>query len=255
VLNPGRLIPLEVMRFLAYHLIHAVLRKPFPLRELILYDTLRLYIQGDFLMRKKSHLSLAKFIMNNMQVEDLNEHKKAFYIGSILPDLKPSFLTKRHTIDETFDVLTEEIRKITVDYDISRGMDGYYARHLGVITHYLADYCTFPHNSIFDGTMTEHMYYEKVLKKSLKKYVRSEGARRDRLPGDTGKTMEEILQLIKKTHKEYLKALKVVKRDIEFIVDLCYKVVDALILFFEIAYARLHGGKHYNDLQIEYSEN
>jgi CRISPR/Cas system-associated endoribonuclease Cas2 len=205
-------------------------------------------------MRKKSHLSLAKFIMNNIQVENLNEHKKAFYIGSILPDLKPSFLTKRHTIDETFDTLTEEIKKITVDYDISRGMDGYYARHLGVITHYLADYCTFPHNSIFEGTMTEHVHYEKVLKKSLKNYVHSDAARRDRLSSGNGKTMDEILQLIIKTHKEYLKALKVVKRDIEFIVDLCYKVVDALIMFFEIAYAGLFGGKR-NNMQIEYLDS
>ncbi len=206
-------------------------------------------------MRKKSHLSLAKFIMNNMHVEDLNEHKKAFYIGSILPDLKPSFLTKRHTIDKTFDVLTDEIRKITVDYDISRGMDGYYVRHLGVITHYLADYCTFPHNSIFNGTMSEHVSYEKILMNSLKNYVESGAARRNRLHNTTGKTMEEILQLIKKIHKEYLGALKVVKRDIEYIVDLCYRVVDALILFFETAYAKLHGGMKPDNLQIGYSES
>ena len=49
-------------------------------------------------MRKKSHISLAKYLMNNMQVQDLNEHKKAFYIGSILPDIKPSFITKDITL-------------------------------------------------------------------------------------------------------------------------------------------------------------
>jgi len=182
-------------------------------------------------MRKKSHISLATFLMDNMQVRDLNEHKKAFYIGSILPDLKPSFLTQRHTIDETFETLIQEIKKITVDYDMNRGIGGYYARHLGVITHYLADYCTFPHNSVFEGSMTEHVYYEKELKFSLKEYVHRDDVQRDRVPNQASQSMEEIIFLIKKTHKEYLKAIKAVKEDIQFIVDLCYKVVDALLLF------------------------
>ncbi|MDF2539388.1 MAG: hypothetical protein K0S76_2409 [Herbinix sp.] len=187
-------------------------------------------------MRKKSHLSLAKFIVNNMQVEDLNEHKKAFYIGSILPDLKPNFITRRHTIDETFDTLIEEIKKITVDYDINKGINGYYARHLGVITHYLADYCTFPHNSVFDGSMTDHVYYEKELKFSLKEYVQSEAAQSDLNPNQISHTIDDIIQLIKMIHREYLKAIKAVKEDIRYIVDLCYKVVDALLLFFEMAF-------------------
>jgi len=115
-------------------------------------------------MRKKSHISLAKYIVNNMQVQDLNDHRKAFYIGSILPDLLPSFITKRHTIEATFQDLILEIKKITVDYDMNKGINSYYARHLGVITHYLSDYCTFPHNSIFEGSIKEHVYYEKDLK-------------------------------------------------------------------------------------------
>jgi hypothetical protein len=197
-------------------------------------------LRGDLKLRKKSHISLAKFIVNNVQVDDLNEHKKAFYIGSILPDLKPSFLTRRHTIDETFDTLIDEIRKITVEYDVNRGISGYYARHLGVITHYLADYCTFPHNAVFDGSMTEHVYYEKELKHSLKEYVLSEDAKRDRVMNQPSQTIDEIIHLIRKTHKEYLKALKAVKEDIHFIVDLCYKVVDALLLFFELACKKLN---------------
>jgi len=173
--------------------------------------------------------------MDNMQVQDLKEHKKAFYIGSILPDLKPSFLTQRHTIDETFGQLIIEIKRITVDYDFNRGIGGYYARHLGVITHYLADYCTFPHNSVFEGSFTEHVYYEKELKFSLKEYVHKEEAQIDRLPNQPIQSIDDILRFIIKTHKEYLKALKEVKEDIQYIVYLCYKVVDALLQIFELA--------------------
>ncbi len=203
-------------------------------------------------MRKKSHISLAKYLMNNLNVQDLCEHKKAFYIGSILPDIKPSFLTKRHTIEETFDILINEIKKITIDYDINKGINSYYARHLGVITHYLSDYCTFPHNSIFTGTLSEHCYYEKELKFSLKEYVQSASAQRQRTECKKSQTIEEISLFIQKTHQEYLRAIKTVKGDIQYIIELCFKVVDAILMFFELEW------KHFkselameNNLQID----
>lgn len=200
-------------------------------------------------MRKKSHISLAKFIVDNMQVTDLMEHKNAFYIGSILPDLKPSFITKKHTIDETFDTLTDEIKKITIDYDIDKGISTYYARHLGVITHYLADYFTFPHNKIFKGSISQHLRYEKELMDRLKEYITREDVRRERRTGKKNLSIEEIIQLIQRAHKEYLKALKAIKIDIQFIVDLCYRVVDALLLIFELAYAKLNGSNEAIEMQ------
>jgi hypothetical protein len=187
-------------------------------------------------MRKKSHISLARYLVDNMQVQDLQDHKKAFYIGSILPDLKPSFFTKRHTIDNTFDDLIEEIKKLTVDYDINKGINGYYARHLGVVTHYLSDYCTFPHNSIFEGNIKEHMNYEKDLKFTLKEYVNRDDVQRAR--SQTYHTADEIIHFIRKTHREYLRALKEVHEDIHFIIELCFKVVDAILRFFEMAIER-----------------
>lgn len=202
-------------------------------------------------MRKKSHISLAKYLMNNINVEDLNNHKKAFYIGSILPDLKPSFLTTRHTIDETFEVLIEEIKKLTVDYDTNKGINSYYARHLGIITHYLSDYCTYPHNSVFEGTITEHVFYEKELKFSLKEYVQREDVQRVRNTDQKFISFEEIIRFIEKTHIEYLNAVKAVKEDIKYIIDLCYKVVDAIIMFFEMTCNKLHESLGNNQIQMK----
>ena len=190
-------------------------------------------------MRKKSHISLARYLANNMQVQELNNHRKAFYLGSILPDLKPSFLTKRHTIDETYEDFIEVIKKITVEYDITRGIDRNYARHLGVITHYLSDYCTYPHNSIFKGNIKEHVLYEKELKNSLRKYLLREDTQRPRQFNQQFSSFEEIVTFIKKTHKNYLNALKEVHIDIKFIVELCYKVVEAVLIFFEKALEKL----------------
>lgn len=174
--------------------------------------------------------------MDSMKVDGLKEHKKAFMIGSILPDCTPSFITRKHNINETFEILKEEIRKITEDFDAKRGMNGYYCRHLGVITHYIADYFTFPHNDIFEGTMREHCAYEKELKHTLKAYVRSGEAVRIREKNGTFTTVEEICSFIQMMHEEYTKAIKVVKEDCMYIVELCHRVVDAILQIFELRF-------------------
>ena len=47
-------------------------------------------------MRKKSHISLARYIVNSLDDKELKKHRFSFYIGSVLPDIKPSFIYKRH---------------------------------------------------------------------------------------------------------------------------------------------------------------
>ncbi len=189
------------------------------------------------IMRKKSHISLASYLMKSVDTEELMNHKKAFYIGSILPDCVPSFVTRRHTIDETFDLLKEEIIKITDDYDVNKGITGYYCRHLGVITHYIADYFTFPHNRIFTGNMREHCSYEKELKFALKSYVNSEAVQLIHDRKERFKTVDEICNFIKEMHAEYLKAIKEIKMDCMYIVKLCQRVVEAILMIFKIGFA------------------
>ncbi|CUH92234.1 zinc dependent phospholipase C family protein [Herbinix luporum] len=201
-------------------------------------------------MRKKSHISLAKFLVNNMKEHKVIKYKKAFYLGSILPDLIPSFLTKRHTFEETFDILINEIKSITINYDVSKGVSRYFARHLGVITHYLADYFTLPHNSTYTGTITDHVYYEKELKYQLREYIEIEDIHSKAIQGQVLNTFDEIIQFITKTHKEYLEALKTVKEDIRYIIELCSKVVNAIITLFDMTLEALQTGSSNKGLQL-----
>ena len=50
-------------------------------------------------MRKKSHISLARYMVENLKDEELKHHKFSFYLGSNLPDIKPSFIYKRHEME------------------------------------------------------------------------------------------------------------------------------------------------------------
>jgi hypothetical protein len=174
--------------------------------------------------------------MNSAGFEELIDHKKAFYIGSILPDCVPSFITRKHCIEDTFEILKNEIIKITDDYDMEKGITGYYCRHLGVITHYVADYFTFPHNDIFTGTLLEHCNYENDLKYAFKAYVKSSDMKREFDNNPSFQTVDEICDFIKQMHQEYLNAIKMIKVDCMYIVDLCCRVVDAILQIFRLGF-------------------
>lgn len=185
-------------------------------------------------MRKKSHISVARYLMNSSGMEYLQKHKKSFYLGSILPDCTPSFITRRHSIDETLDILRKEIDKITVNYNFEKGLSSYYCRHLGIITHYVADYFTFPHNTIFPGTLKDHCVYEEDLKHAIRNYVKSDEAKRVREKNGNFRTTDEIISFIKVSHEKYLNAIKEIHYDCMYIVELCHRVVDALLQLYEL---------------------
>ena len=183
-------------------------------------------------MRKKSHISLAWYLMNCEGMEALGHHKYSFYVGSILPDCVPSFLVRKHTINDSFDVLKKEFEKLVSHFDPNKGADRYFCRHLGVITHYVADYFTFPHNANYPGKLKDHCIYEEELKHEIRAYVHSPEAVRTRLEG-TIHTPEAILEFVQRMHQIYVSMQSAVRRDCEFIISLCHTVVDALLLLFE----------------------
>lgn len=181
-------------------------------------------------MRKKSHISLAWYLMNSEGMTTLKLHKGSFYLGSILPDCVPSFLVRRHTIEDSFEVLRKELEKLVSHFDPEKGINRYFCRHLGVITHYISDYFTFPHNVNYPGTLKDHCIYEEELKKKFRAYVHSPEAVRERRM-DEVHTPEEILAFVRRMHDIYMQAESVVKRDCEYIIELCHTVVNAILLF------------------------
>ncbi len=183
-------------------------------------------------MRKKSHISLAWYLMNSEGMDKLKLHKGSFYLGSILPDCVPSFLVRRHTIEDSFEVLRKELEKLVSHFDPEKGINCYFCRHLGVITHYISDYFTFPHNANYPGTLKDHCVYEEKLKRNLRSYVHSPEAVRKRV-SEKVQTPEEILVFVRRMHDIYMEAESVVKRDCEYITELCHTVVDAILKFLE----------------------
>ena len=64
-------------------------------------------------MRKKSHILLARYLADQMpDTASLQSHRKAFCFGSILPDIKPSFITRRHEFFGTFEDVKAQMKEL-----------------------------------------------------------------------------------------------------------------------------------------------
>lgn len=186
---------------------------------------------GNVQMRKKSHISLAKYLVYNLGNEELNKHRFSFYIGSILPDIKPSFLYRRHEMSGTYEDIKRHIIRLTEGEKIvgKKKCGIKYFMDLGQISHYLADYFTLPHNCVYAGNLKEHCQYEEELKINLRKYVKEEAAKRHGNARMHVKNAEQLCRLIRQMHEDYLVTNHNVQNDIFHIVEINHKAVLAML--------------------------
>jgi hypothetical protein len=180
-------------------------------------------------MRKKSHISLAGQMMNALETDNTMHHRLTFYLANILPDCKPSFLTTPHTFDDTFEKLGEKMRKLVSGFEDAKGMTMRKTLCLGEITHYVADYFTFPHNTHYDGNLKDHCYYEGDLKRRLKKYIKSGQAMILKGQIQVFGKIEDLLVFIKERHREYMSRKRCVQDDMDYIITVCTSVMASLM--------------------------
>lgn len=183
-------------------------------------------------MRKKSHIILAKYLVNESRDKELKKHKYAFYLGSVLPDIKPSFIYRRHEISGTFPALQKQIKTLSSIHadEEEKGKSKYY-RHLGEVSHYLADYFTYPHNLKFTGGLREHCSYEEDLKKQLRQHIRSGKAASRKKKYIEFAAPEALFDFVEKMHQDYLAEKNTVEGDISHIIPINSQVLKSITHF------------------------
>ena len=180
-------------------------------------------------MRKKSHILLARYLADRMIVsESLQSHRKAFCLGSILPDIRPSFVTKRHEFFGTFAEIQDQLCTL-VENGIDHCNERVFWRRLGEIIHYIADYFTFPHNKCYSGNLFQHNKYEKNLKNQLKKYILSGQADLHIEEDVCFEDFSELVAFIRNCHTRYMDRVHNVADDIRYILSVCYQVIQGVI--------------------------
>lgn len=185
------------------------------------------------IVRKKSHISLAGFLADKLEHEGIKSHRKAFCLGSILPDCMPSFLTTKHAFNETFEMLQKRIENY-IEYSATKDKHTMKAaRDLGQIIHYTADYFTFPHNNHYDGNLKDHCVYEGNLLRQLKKYLNEFEANAYVEYDITFGSMDELVEFIRERHAEYMSRKRNVEDDCRFIVAVNYQVIRGIMQLLE----------------------
>ena len=108
-----------------------------------------------------------------------------------------------------------------------------YYMNLGEITHYVADYFTFPHNKIYPGGFKEHCAYEEHLKHELRAFLKTEAPK---VLNECGHrqfaSQEALFDYIQKMHDKYLSSKIDTAKDIENIVLVNKQVVDGIDYLF-----------------------
>lgn len=179
-------------------------------------------------MRKKSHISLAKHMVDILGDDELRRHKFSFYLGSILPDIKPSFIYKRHEIKGTFPSIKSHIERLSEGQMHIEKKNRKYYRDLGQISHYLADYFTFPHNDIYTGGFKEHCTYEKKLKNDIREFIKNGEAER-LAEARYFLDAQGLCDYIQKSHDDYIERKHNVEDDIRHIVSINQKAIAGMI--------------------------
>ena len=159
-------------------------------------------------MRKKSHISLAGQIMNSMELDNVFDYRLPFYVGSIWPDCRPSFVTTPHKFDITFDDIERKISKFIANYDKDKGMNMRRCAGLGVIN---------------------HCYYERDLKFGMRAFLQTEEAAQIKEHVAAYDSVEELTSYIRSIHNSYMKLAHTVEEDIRYIVHACTTVVKSVL--------------------------
>lgn len=160
--------------------------------------------------------------------ESLQSHRKAFCLGSILPDIKPSFVTKKHEFFGTFDEIQGRMEEL-VALNPEDLKERVYWRRFGEVIHYMADYFTFPHNKTYTGNLAEHNHYEKILKNNLKACIKNGEACNYIKSAIHFDSLEHLTSYIQDAHEKYLRKLRNVEEDIRYILDVCFQVIQGIV--------------------------
>lgn len=199
-------------------------------------------------MRKKSHILLARYIAKNTEDEELKKHRLSFYIGSILPDCKPSFVYKKHEINGTFPDVKKMVNQLIFGKQQGKlARKRRYYMNLGQVTHYVADYFTYPHNKIYPGNLKDYCSYEEQLKRSLKNYIMSRNMEAGEKVQADFSDVEALYEYILERHKQYLGRKINIETDIRNIVATNRMLVEAIA---DLFYKTQH--KEKMPLAVEY---
>ena len=123
-----------------------------------------------------SHTCVARLLMNYVhETCGVTFDEPAFFYGNLKPDLKGTYLTKRHYPSLMYDEVMEKLRVFVETYRMGPKNGRELSVDLGEICHYMTDFFCYPHNDdIYDHNLFAHYLYEKRIALCIKRKLTEE---------------------------------------------------------------------------------
>ena len=115
-------------------------------------------------MKVKTHVKLAELAFsNNIKVVPEGFSKFMFNFGLVMVDQSWHVKTHPHYMQKSLEYVVEKIEELL---SVKR-FNGYYSMQLGIVVHYLCDFCCNAHISGSMGNISYHLKYEHDLQRYL----------------------------------------------------------------------------------------
>ena len=129
----------------------------------------------------------------------------------------------------TFPAISKHIERLSEGEKVLKHKNRKYYLDLGQISHYLADYFTFPHNRTYPGSLKDHCSYEEKLKLDLREYIKSGRAAKQQIKKEKFENAKELCDFIQRAHDDYLAHKHDVEDDIRHIVEVNRKALAGMM--------------------------
>jgi hypothetical protein len=150
-----------------------------------------------------------------------------FIYGNILPDLSPRFRFSMHTKKKNWnDVINLMKELVYKNHKLSIRSKSI---KFGIVTHYLSDFFTFPHNDGYTDSIIQHEVYEQFQRIQFWNEFKDIWAEFEKETKVKLRTFEDILAYIEDMHSIYNNNKSDKKRDIVFISILVRVVCQSLL--------------------------
>jgi hypothetical protein len=84
-----------------------------------------------------------------------------FLYGNILPDISSKYDEIPHFFKDSMEFVLDSAEQLRKGLDDNRRISSFaYSRQVGVITHYLSDFCCYAHSEQYNDNIYKHHFYE-----------------------------------------------------------------------------------------------
>lgn len=171
-------------------------------------------------MNKISHINITKRVSANIE----GANRICLLLGSILPDIFVHTYIVGHKWNETFEKNCERLMRLE-----KFGCTGLYSfLKLGYVLHYIEDYFTYPHNTIYTEDMKAHVKYELDFYDYLKTVdnIRTNGS-------EEHLNAKQLCEWLEALHDEYMSvSVHNFESDYEYITKAAQKTVECMAAAF-----------------------